>query len=44
VDGDEPRIFVMMSPSPQPDVKQFRSLIFDQHTGQLLRDSGREKA
>jgi len=35
-DDDEPRIFVNMSPSDDPKIGEFRTVIFDAHTGNLL--------
>ena len=35
-DGDEPRIFINLSPSADPKDGEIRSVIFDAHTGRLL--------
>ncbi len=36
LDDEQPIVTVIMSPSMAPRPNQFRMLIFDQHTGQLL--------
>jgi uncharacterized iron-regulated membrane protein len=38
-DEDEPRVFVTMSPSLNPEPADVRSLIFDRHTGQILEET-----
>lgn len=40
-DDDEPRVFVLMTPSEKPE--HFRTLIFDRHTGRLLETGQRGK-
>lgn len=35
-DDDEPRVFVVMTPSPKPASRDFHSIAFDQHTGKML--------
>jgi uncharacterized iron-regulated membrane protein len=37
-DDDEPRVFVNMSPSDDPKRNEFRTLIFDAHTGKRLEE------
>jgi uncharacterized iron-regulated membrane protein len=39
-DDDEPRIFVIMSPSPDPKDGEIRRAVFDAHTGRLLEIPG----
>lgn len=37
-DDDEPKVFVFMSPTPTPKTGELRSLIFDEHTGRVLKE------
>ncbi|HWA95044.1 MAG TPA: PepSY-associated TM helix domain-containing protein [Terracidiphilus sp.] len=36
LDDDEPRVLVIMTPSPKPAAKDFHFVSFDEHTGRML--------